>query len=219
MRVVVLFIMLFLALEGVSYGQKKPPPPPPPPSPKGDTGSPRTMPGNAGSSNGSETGFQVVKVPVIGNYSLGMLEKDFTTPVPGSGPAIKTSDFTYPVQLQPEFYRNRLFRLELSGSGIFESNLDDITVKYQLKNGTPDSSSVTDTTESYTDPKDSTKTSLRTVRKVRAEWILKYYTLIFTATIYRYDDTHWKGNFVVDYEGNDLYKELLRQVYRKENEN
>ncbi len=217
MRIFICFIvLLFLLPQAEGYGQKKSPPkktikPPPPPPPP--------IPTDVGAGNAGSAGFQVVKIPVNGNYALGMLQKEYDSAVIISNPVIKTSGFTYPVQPGAIFYSNRLFRLRLSGSGIFETDLGDILLKYKDKNGTPDSSTVTDTTGTFKTPEDSTQVKVYPVKQLYAEWVLRYYTLYFTATIYRYDDKRWKGDFVLYYEGNEMYMELLNELARKETGN
>lgn len=188
---------------------RTPPPPPPPPPPPMDEG----QMGNQGS--GSGTGFQLLKIPVNGDYFLGMLKAEYDT-LSGRSELI-TSVTSYPVELSPWFFYNkRLSKLTLSSKSEYAGDLTDIIAKYESRYGVPEERQVIDTTEIYKLPNDSLQTGQRKLRQLSSRWTTKYCSIVFTAKLYPQEPTGWKGSFRVQFEGSTLYTDMLYQLTEKE---
>lgn len=209
------FLLLFSLGSVIVNGQvapkpvpsTSPPPPPPPPTPSVGAGNP----GNAG------TGFRLLKIPVTGNYYLGMTRKEYDS-LKGTDPlTLKTPQSEYMVTAAPLFSGMRLFMLSLSIDSSFSSSPPaDILEMYETKLGEPDKKEAVDTTWQLPDANDPSLKVEYAVKKTSLRWSFLYHHISLTVLLIDLRNGRWRSVHTIRYTGNESFRSMLQDLEDRE---
>ncbi len=212
MRTLILLLTLCLG-PVVIYGQVAPPkppmpssPPPPPPPPAPTVGA-----GNTGS-----TGFRLLKIPVTGNYYLGMTRTEYDSIKRISPLTLKTSKAEYGITPGTLFTGRRLFMLSLSLDSNFASPPADILEMYVTKLGEPDWKETSDTTWQLPDTNDTTVKVEHAVKRTSLTWNFQYHDVFITVLLVDLRNGMWRSVHTIRYTGNNLFRSMLSSLEQRE---
>ncbi len=178
------------------------PPPPPPPEP------------TVGSGN---TGFQLLKIPVTGNYFLGMTRTEYDSLKNIAPLTLKTGKAEYGVTAETLFSGRRLFMLTLTQDSNFNAAPADIVDMYLTKLGEPDNRVTSDTTVQLPGTNDPSLKTEYPVKKVKLTWNFQYHDIFITVLMIdlRNGGT-WRFVHTIRYEGNELFRSMLKNLELRE---
>lgn len=205
-----IFILIFFPGPFVVYGQTAPPkpslPPPPPPSP--------TV--GAGNSGNANTGFRLLKIPVTGNYYLGMTRTEYDSIKSVFPLTLKTGKAEYRVIPGTLFSGRRLFMLSLTLDSSFTSPVADILEMYVTKLGEPDWKEAGDTTWQLPDTNDPSVKVEHAVKKTSLTWNFQYHDIFLTIVQVDLKNGRWRSVHTIRYSGNPGFRSLLNSLEQRE---
>jgi hypothetical protein len=214
MRIIGL-LLFFSLLSAWAYGQVKPKsnppvpvvaspplPLPPPPPPKGTAGT---------------TGLLLLKIPVTGNYYLGMERKEFDSIRKLSALTVKTEKAVYTVSPSTYFLGKRLLYLDMEvDSNFFSAAGADITAQYETKLGPPDDKEESDTLVQFPLAYDSSLNGQYRVKAIYLTWHLKHHDIYISAWMADLRNGSWKGAYTIRYAGNTIFRNMLQELAYRE---
>jgi len=167
------------------------PPPPPPPSPKYDYHS-------SNDNIGLEPGLRIIRYNLIGDFQLGMTKAEYDTLVKTRKILLQTDQQELSIALEPTFINGRLSLLIMKNSSdVFKSNLSDIEKLLSNKFYEAEKTNITDSAG---------------IRQAEKTWTFIYYDVSIHSAVTDQENGTWEGKFIIKFEGNKEYKEMLKSV-------
>ncbi len=176
-------------------------PPPPPPSP------------TVGAGN---TGFRLLKIPVAGNYYLGMTRSEYDSVARISPLTLKTGKSEYWVTPGALFYGRRLWTLSLSIDSIFTAPPADIMEMYVTKLGEPDWKETRDTAWQLPDTNDPSVNTGYAVKQSSLAWNFQYHDIFITVILVDLRNGKWRSVHTIRYAGNSVFRGMLSSLEERE---
>lgn len=171
--------------------------------------------GNAGTAGTS--GLRLSKIPVMGNYYLGMKNHEYDSINGLTALTVKTDKGTYPLKPDPLFYMKRLAQLRLSiDSSIFSSDLSDITAWYEAKLGIPDDKKQSDTLRQFPAAVDSSLNGEYRVKVTLVTWRFNHHDIFLSTWMADLGNGKWKGNYSIYYYGNSIFQNMIYEMAIRE---
>ena len=153
-------------------------------------------------------GFKLLKIPIIDNYQLGMMQDAYNSLGDTKSISINTTKRKYTFVQKATFANKRLCVLHLTHPAIIVvEDMDDLILYFKNKMGAIDGAPLV-IEDAAADKKTST-----------LKWSLKYYTLKLVQTIVYLKDGTAKMNYTLTYSGNANFTELLNSIEATETAN
>ena len=153
-------------------------------------------------------GFKLLKIPIIDNYQLGMMQDAYNSLGDTKSISINTKKRNYAFVQKATFANKRLCVLHLTQPDIIVvEDMDDLILYFKNKMGAIDGVPLV-----IEDAAAEKKTST-------FKWSLKYYTLKLVQTIVYLKDGAAKLNYILTYSGNANFTELLNSIEATETAN
>ncbi|MFZ4057378.1 MAG: hypothetical protein ACOYKE_04540 [Ferruginibacter sp.] len=200
----ILFFCLLFFINGCALEKSKKPPVAPAieePTTTADSGSVVNFGIDENNQTTNTNGFKLLKIPIIDNYQLGMMQDAYNSLVDTKSISINTTKRNYAFVPKATFVNKRLCVLHLTHPDIVVvEDMDDLILYFQNKLGAIDGVPVV-IEDAATDKKTTT-----------LNWSLKYYTLKLVQTIVYLKDGSAKMNYTLTYSGNVAFTELLNSI-------
>lgn len=156
-------------------------------------------------------GFAQTKIPVFDNCALGMLKSEYFISLLNTSKDIKTAVNIYPLESRPTFYFNKLFKLKLNIRDIKQnSDFSDLPAYFIKKYGEPDYKNIKDTVQNLVSEEDSLVNKMYALKQITLVWELKYYSINLLLNVFDLSPGIKKANGWINYTGNSLFYELLK---------
>ncbi len=166
---------------------------------------------------GSTAGYRSVKVPVFEAFQLGMTRKEFDSTLLLGTVKLGTLQKEYTVMPYPRYFGQRVFAIEfILEDSIFEKLPEDIFQKYIDRHGTPDSSSIIESTELRSMTGDTANTKQISVSTIYAGWRFMYHNMTITGQLADWKNGIFTGTVRINFSGNSLYFGMLQELKDRE---